>query len=122
MSEPFDPPHARSVNRDPLHAIEVIEAIGIWRCGSTKAYPETVVIACERCGHMSVRDRDEAAKHVCPGCGLFASTLTPILCGKCSKAPAEPDHECPYRGEIDGDYDTLCDCCDACRGQCSDDV
>ena len=30
-------------------------------------------------------------------------------------------HECPYRAEINDDYE-MCTCCDWCRGECADDI
>lgn len=35
---------------------------------------------------------------------------------------AEPLHTCPYKADIHGDEKTLCDCCDACRQECADNV
>lgn len=43
-------------------------------------------------------------------------------CQRCQAKPAEPDHECPYRAEINDDSKTLCNCCDACRAECCDDI
>lgn len=38
----------------------------------------------------------------------------------CGKNPAEPLHGCPYASDINGDYDSLCDCCKECESECSD--
>lgn len=35
---------------------------------------------------------------------------------------AEPLHTCPYKVDINNDETTLCDCCDACRGECAGDI
>lgn len=42
-------------------------------------------------------------------------------CESCKNAPAEEPHTCPYAEEHD-DYETLCNCCGYCTGQCSDDI
>lgn len=36
--------------------------------------------------------------------------------------PGEPDHTCPYAEEINDDHETLCNCCDRCQQECSDDI
>ncbi len=40
---------------------------------------------------------------------------------KCGNDACEP-HPCPYREEIDDDSETLCDCCEECKGECAMDV
>lgn len=40
-------------------------------------------------------------------------------CQQCKERPAEPEHSCPYAEEISDDYETLCNCCDECRSECS---
>jgi hypothetical protein len=32
------------------------------------------------------------------------------------------DHTCPYREDVNGDYDTLCHCCSYCQRQCCMDI
>ena len=44
-----------------------------------------------------------------------------ITCISCSQ-PAEPDHPCPYAEDIDGDSETLCNCCDSCQSECAADI
>lgn len=40
-------------------------------------------------------------------------------CGANWKAPP---HTCPYKGDVNGDYLTLCTCCSACESNCADDI
>lgn len=42
-------------------------------------------------------------------------------CRKGSKKAKEL-HTCPYRGDIHGDYETLCDCSPEQERQCADDI
>lgn len=35
--------------------------------------------------------------------------------------PAQPEHECPYRVEVN-DSHFPCDCCDACRRLCMEEI
>ena len=44
----------------------------------------------------------------------------PTLC-KCGE-DANPSHMCPYKTEMFGDYETLCNCCDECTNQCGYDI
>lgn len=44
------------------------------------------------------------------------------LCERCRKNEAAPVHLCPYLEDIEGDAETLCDCCDECARECSDDI
>lgn len=34
----------------------------------------------------------------------------------------EEGHTCPFKTEINDDYDSLCHCCEYCTSQCSDDI
>jgi hypothetical protein len=36
--------------------------------------------------------------------------------------PAQPEHTCPFQTEINDDEDFLCECCEACERECSDDI
>ena len=40
---------------------------------------------------------------------------------KCG-GPVVALHACPYLSEVHNNEETLCDCCDECRRQCSDDI
>jgi len=40
---------------------------------------------------------------------------------KCG-ADADQDHTCPYREELNGDSETLCNCCENCRRACLMDI
>lgn len=35
---------------------------------------------------------------------------------------ALPPHTCPYSEDIDGDFETLCTCCDRCSDECAADI
>jgi len=43
------------------------------------------------------------------------------LCSSCRDNIAEEKHTCPYSEEIHSDY-TLCNCCDRCSQNCTDDI
>ena len=43
------------------------------------------------------------------------------LCGNCGQQPANPPQTCPYQSEIEENYEE-CNCCDACRQQCEEDI
>lgn len=60
------------------------------------------------------------------GLELLGNTL---LCGEskenyrsCSNLKTKEPHTCPYAEEIGGDYETLCNCCDDCQGECCMDI
>lgn len=35
---------------------------------------------------------------------------------------ADDLHTCPYKEDINGDYESLCNCCSACRNECAKDI
>lgn len=39
-------------------------------------------------------------------------------CGK----EGEPEHTCPYREDVHGDYTTVCNCCVDCQNECCADI
>jgi len=43
------------------------------------------------------------------------------MCG-CGRNPIETDHICPYHSYINGDDETLCNCCSDCERDCAMDV
>jgi hypothetical protein len=43
-------------------------------------------------------------------------------CEGCGKAAPEEPHPCPFRQEIHGDDETLCNCCDDCVHECAMDI
>ena len=43
------------------------------------------------------------------------------LCG-CLKNEATELHYCPYKAELNDDYETECDCCESCEGDCAGDI
>lgn len=45
-----------------------------------------------------------------------------IKCNRCNNNKANAGHKCPYKHDINGDKDTLCDCCDECTQNCADDI
>lgn len=57
---------------------------------------------------MEKQDAEKLRKHenVCQLCGGNGESM----------------HGCPYREDIDGDYDYRCNCCDACRHECAMDI
>ena len=40
---------------------------------------------------------------------------------KCGELGSEELHTCPYKAEINGDYEE-CNCCEDCEKECADDV
>lgn len=38
------------------------------------------------------------------------------------KNPSAEDHTCPFSEEINGDSETLCNCCDDCTHECAMDI
>jgi len=38
------------------------------------------------------------------------------------KGIAEYDHSCPFAEEINGDFDSLCNCCEICTHECAMDI
>lgn len=61
------------------------------------------------------------------GLELLGNTL---LCGEakayyggsCWNLKTKEPHTCPYAEDIAGDYETLCNCCDNCQGECAMDI
>lgn len=91
---------------DALEAFENVELLHGWRVGFQTEYPETVVIDCASCHHLSCRDRDEVKDHVCPGCGNkplvgrhglpFPKTWAEYhaACERCTCPPGRLDPSC----------------------------
>jgi hypothetical protein len=53
----------------------------------------------------------------------LAALLKYGRCESCNKHFSSTTlHTCPYKEDIDGDYNTLCNCCDVCLGNCTDDI
>lgn len=48
-------------------------------------------------------------------------TLT-IKCQRCNHNPMEADHTCPYSEDINGDYETMCNCCSDCQDECAMEI
>lgn len=44
------------------------------------------------------------------------------MCENCNERPAEKPGVCPYRYEMEGDEETLCNCCEHCVRQCAEGV
>lgn len=43
--------------------------------------------------------------------------------GRCQcGVPGEELHTCPYSEDINGNYETLCNCCSECSNQCAMDI
>ena len=43
------------------------------------------------------------------------------LCGTCKINPVQEEHTCPYKTEINDNYE-LCTCCKECETECSDEI
>jgi len=43
-------------------------------------------------------------------------------CSRCNNNDAQQEHSCPYAEEINGDRDSLCDCCSDCEHECCMDI
>lgn len=41
-------------------------------------------------------------------------------CGK--NAASDEKHTCPYAEDVNGDHETMCNCCDNCSAQCAADI
>lgn len=44
------------------------------------------------------------------------------ICERCKTTPGVDPHTCPFREAINGDEETLCNCCADCVSKCSDEV
>lgn len=45
-----------------------------------------------------------------------------FVCESC-KGPTDPvKYTCPYQEDVNGNYETLCNCCDSCQQNCIDDI
>lgn len=53
---------------------------------------------------------------------LNSSNNQKSTCSNCGKNPADEQHICPYRQDIDGDEETLCNCCISCTNECCRDI
>ncbi len=55
---------------------------------------------------------------------MLAEKLIPVenLCSHCETRPREEDHTCPFAEDVNGDFDSLCDCCDDCTHECAMDI
>ena len=46
-----------------------------------------------------------------------------VLCESCGKNEASYElHICPYKNDMYGDEETLCNCCDDCYDNCAGDI
>ena len=43
-------------------------------------------------------------------------------CSSCNNNDAQQEHTCPYAEDINGDSDSLCDCCSDCIHECCMDI
>ena len=47
------------------------------------------------------------------------------MCGnecKCGKEGTDYLHTCPYAEDVDGDDESVCNCCAECENACADDI
>lgn len=42
----------------------------------------------------------------------------PFLCQRCGEKMVVEMHTCPYKEDINGDFETLCNCCKDCQDVC----
>jgi hypothetical protein len=42
-----------------------------------------------------------------------------ITCPRCRSDEGEEDHTCPYKSDLDGDYHSMCNCCEQCQEGCA---
>lgn len=47
-----------------------------------------------------------------------------MVCQRCGSIQNQviEEHICPYRADIDADYETLCMCCENCQHECAMDI
>ena len=43
-------------------------------------------------------------------------------CERCNKNDGEDLHVCPYQEDVNGDEETLCNCCTDCVNTCVDEI
>lgn len=43
-------------------------------------------------------------------------------CQQCDESSGDVKHTCPFKEEIGGDSETLCNCCYDCRNECAMDI
>lgn len=62
--------------------------------------------------NLKIFNTQEEKKEECKNC-----------CGRGDcKNPAAEDHTCPFAEEINGDFESLCNCCDDCAYECAMDI
>ncbi len=44
------------------------------------------------------------------------------LCKRCKQNPAEVEHKCPYKEDVNDDHESLCICCSDCARECAMDI
>lgn len=73
---------------------------------------------------LTAQCRTHAAKahHEAIAAHCEALQQTVALCSHCRTHPAKPAHVCPFKADIDGDYKTLCDCCEFCADDCAMEI
>lgn len=62
----------------------------------------------------------------CPAMAVLVKagvrSLSETRACKCGRSEGADPHSCPYRAEIYDDYDTRCNCCEACAHECAMDI
>ena len=58
---------------------------------------------------------------------LTSNDAKPVLaevakCQSCNKNNGKELHTCPFKEDINNDYDSLCNCCSECRYECCMDI
>ena len=49
-------------------------------------------------------------------------TDKPTLCQHGKDHSLEDEHTCPFAEDVHNDKDSICNCCDECTKDCSDDI
>ena len=44
------------------------------------------------------------------------------MCNRCNSKEDTSLHTCPYKTEINDDYESVCDCCSDCEYECCMDI
>lgn len=45
-----------------------------------------------------------------------------LQCQRCGNLPTLDSHTCPYSEDVNNDYESKCNCCSDCQGECCMDI
>ena len=51
-----------------------------------------------------------------------ADVVGSIKCQTCGKNEATDNHPCPFAEDVQGDNESMCNCCEECCNQCACDI